>query len=224
MRAGTSPVLDETCLTKPAGDSTPAVDVSNAAGIRAVRNAEESDTRLMERYCAGDHRAFETLYGRYRGPLHRFVIRLSSNSDEAEDIYQEVWTAVIHARRSYRSRAKFSTYLFSIAHRRLQDRWRRLGRRSAAFDDSVSPPQPDEIADETAVLPENWIQNVQLRDALLSAIDVLPRLQREVFLLKADTGLSLEEIATATGAGLDATKSRLRYAVARLRLQLGDWK
>jgi RNA polymerase sigma-70 factor (ECF subfamily) len=87
---------------------------------------DESDGRLMQRYRAGDHRAFELLYGRYRAPLRRFITRLCGNLDEAEEIFQEVWTAVIRARRAYRPTAKFSTYLFSIAHRRLQDRWRGL--------------------------------------------------------------------------------------------------
>lgn len=233
MRPGISSVLDQPCPAQPAGAGAVAAGGSITEDGRADRPAatqhrgpygEESDTRLMELFCAGDHRAFEALYGRYRAPLRRFVRRLSNNSDEAEEIYQEVWTALIHGRRAYRSEAKFSTYLFSIAHRRLQDRWRRHGRRTAAFDDSVSPPLPDQVADEAAILPENWAQNLQLRDALLCAIDGLPRPQCEVFLLSVETDLSLEEIAAATGAGLEATKSRLRYAIARLRSQLGDWQ
>jgi RNA polymerase sigma-70 factor, ECF subfamily len=233
MRAGTSSFLGQTFPTQPAGAEGLAtggssVPAGQAGGPMAAQHrgadGEETDTRLMELFCAGDHRAFETLYGRYRGSLRRFVRRLSNNSDEAEEVYQEVWTALIHGGRSYRSEAKFSTYLFSIAHRRLQDRWRRSGRRTAAFDDSVSPPLPDQIVDEAAVPPENWIQNAQLRDALLSAIDGLPPHQREVFLLSLETDLSLEEIAVATGAGFEATKSRLRYAIARLRSQLGEWK
>lgn len=232
MRASRSSILDQSCPSQSARGGTVAIAVARTDARQSASdplagkggfNPEESDARLMERYGAGDHCAFETLYARYRAPLFRFLARLSSN-DEAEEIYQEVWTAVIHHRRSYRPKAKFSTYLFSIAHRRLQDRWRRSGRRATAFDESASAPPLDEIADQAAVLPENWIQNVQLRDALLAAIDALPRAQREVFLLKAEMDLSLEEIAAATGAGLEATKSRLRYAVARLRSQLGVWK
>ena len=185
---------------------------------------DESDGRLMQRYCAGDNGAFEMLYTRYRASLRRFITRLAGNSAEADEVVQEVWTAVIHGRRSYRPASKFSTYLFSIAHRRLQDRQRRYRRRAAAFDDSVPPPAPEELVDDVTLLPESCIHNAQLHQALLSAIDALPPVQREVFLLKAETDMSLEEIAAATAAGVEATKSRLRYAVARLRAQLGDWK
>jgi RNA polymerase sigma-70 factor (ECF subfamily) len=177
----------------------------------------------MQRYCAGDQEAFQLLYSHYRAPLRRFITKLTGNPDEADEIFQEVWTAVIHGRRSYRPTAKFSTHLFSIAHRRLQDRQRRYGRRAAAFDDSNPPPVTEERVDELSILPESCVHNAQLHQALLMAIDALPPLQREVFLLKAETDMTLEEIAAATGAKLEATKSRLRYAVVRLRAQLRDW-
>ncbi len=177
----------------------------------------------MQRYCAGDQEAFKLLYSRYRAPLLRFVTKLVGNSDEADEIFQEVWTAVIRGRRSYRPTAKFSTYLFSIAHRRLQDRQRRYGRWAAIFRNSAPPLAPEEFVDDKATLPESRIHDVQLSKALLAAIDALPPLQREVFLLKAEAGMSLEEIAVATGSKLEATKSRLRYAVARLRARLRGW-
>jgi RNA polymerase sigma-70 factor (ECF subfamily) len=161
---------------------------------RGAAHGQESDGQLMQRYRGGDLTAFELLYRRHRAPLCRFIAKLARDYDEADEIFQEVWTAVIQGRRSYRPTAKFSTYLFSIAHRRLQDRWRRSGRRAAVFDDSEL--MPEIVADEAATLPEKWISNVQLRRALLSAIDELPHHQREVFLLKAETDLSLGKLCT----------------------------
>lgn len=183
----------------------------------------ESDQRLMERYRAGEAAAFDELYRRFRAPLRRFVAKLSAGPDEADEIVQEVWLAVIRGARSYRPAAKFSTFLFSIAHRRLQDHWRSRHRRSHLIAAADVPPDPEQIADDDAPLPDDWAARAEMRDELMAAIGRLPPPQRAVFLLKAEADLSLEEIAAATGAGVEATKSRLRYAVARLRAQLAKW-
>jgi RNA polymerase sigma-70 factor, ECF subfamily len=185
--------------------------------------ASAADLQLMERYCAGERDAFAILYGRYRDSLRRFVTRLCRDTDEAEEVFQEVWMAVIRARRSYRQTAKFTTWLFSIAHRRLQDRWRRRGRQAPFLQEDLDPPSLEQIADESAPV-EEWMQNVELRRALMAAIDRLPPAQRAVFLMKAEGNLSLEEIATAMGTGFETAKSRMRYAVARLRAELEGWQ
>lgn len=217
------PVPEET-ITAIKGQARHGEGARRAAVVQDFHDKAESAEQLMRRYRDGDQKAFQLLYSLHRAPLRRFITRLAGNPDEADEIFQEVWTAVIHGRRSYRPTAKFSTYLFSIAHRRLQDRQRRFGRRAAVFDDSTAAQIPDELAGDMTILPESCVHNAQLHQALLLAIDALPPIQREVFLLKAETDMGLEEIAAATGAKVEATKSRLRYAVARLRLQLGDWK
>lgn len=183
----------------------------------------DSDQRLMERYRDGDATAFNELYRRHRAPVRRFVAKLCWKQDEADEIVQEVWLAVIRGARSYRPTARFTTYLFSIAHRRLQDHWRSRDRHSHAFGPLDPAADLHEIADERAPVPEDWAAHAELRSALMAAIDQLPPPQRAVFLLKAEAGLSLEEIAAATGAGVEATKSRMRYAVARLRARLATW-
>jgi RNA polymerase sigma-70 factor (ECF subfamily) len=124
--------------------------------------------------------------------------------------------AVIRGQRHYRPSAKFSTYLFAIAHRRLQDRWRRRARHEVPGNTEPAA-MSEELSDETAATAEDWVQNVELRHALMAAIDALPPPQRAVFLLKAEADLSLEEIAAVTGSNFEATKSRMRYAVAHLR-------
>ena len=203
--------------------STPALRSPRPAQMEEARDPE-TDHELMERYRAGDATAFDELYRRFRAPLRRFVAKLSWEQDEADEIVQEVWLAVVRGARSYSPAAKFTTYLFAIAHRRLQDHWRSRDRRGHAFTAADAAPDPDEIADEGAAIPEDWAVRAELRSALLAAIDRLPPPQREVFLLKAEADLSLEEIAAATGATLEATKSRMRYAVARLRAQLAKWR
>ena len=201
------------------------LDAPLAAPMQETRGTEtaDSDQMLMERYRDGDATAFNELYRRYRAPVRRFVARLCRSQDQADEIVQEVWLAVIRGARSYRPTAKFTTYLFSIAHRRLQDHWRSHDRRSHALGPADLPPDPHEIADEGATVPEDWAAHAELRTALMAAIDRLPPPQRAVFLLKAEAELSLEEIAAATGASVEATKSRMRYAVARLRARLATW-
>jgi len=206
----------------------------NTISLHAPRSAQveetsgskvpESDQQLMERYRAGDAAAFNELYRRFRAPLRRFVTKLSWQQDEADEIVQEVWLAVVRGARSYRPTAKFTTFLFSIAHRRLQDHWRLRSRRGQALPGQDSAPDPDEVADEGAPIPEDWAARAELRNALLAAIDRLPPPQREVFLLKAEADLTLEEIAVATGASCETIKSRMRYALARLRAELAQWR
>jgi RNA polymerase sigma-70 factor, ECF subfamily len=206
--------------------STISLDAPRPAPMEQTRSTEtaESDQTLMERYRDGDATAFNELYRRYRAPVRRFIAKLCWAQDEADEIVQEVWLAVIRGARSYRPTAKFTTYLFAIAHRRLQDHWRSRDRRAHAFGAADSAPDLREIADEGATVPEDWAAHAELRSALMTAIDRLPPPQRAVFLLKAEAGLSLEEIAVATGASVEATKSRMRYALARLRAQLATWE
>jgi RNA polymerase sigma-70 factor, ECF subfamily len=202
------------------------LDAPRPAPMEEARSSgtADSDEKLMERYRDGDAAAFNELYRRHRAPLRRFVAKLCWGQDQADEIVQEAWLAVIRGARSYRPTARFTTYLFSIAHRRLQDHWRSRSRHSHGFGPADPAPNPDEIADDGAPVPEDWAAHAELRSALMAAIDQLPPPQRAVFLLKAEAGLSLEEIAAATGASVEATKSRMRYALARLRARLATWR
>jgi RNA polymerase sigma-70 factor, ECF subfamily len=218
MDATASSILPELSTIAP-----PAPRSAQMEGTRSPETAE-SEHKLMERYRAGDATAFNELYRRFRAPLRRFVAKLSCGQGEADEIIQEVWLAVIRGARSYRPTAKFSTYLFSIAHRRLQNHWRSRGRHARAFAAADSAPDADDVADEGAAVPEDWAARAELRGALMAALDRLPPPQRAVFLLKAEADLTLEEIAAATGASVETTKSRMRYALARLRAHLATWR
>jgi RNA polymerase sigma-70 factor (ECF subfamily) len=185
-----------------------------------------SDEACMQRYRQGDSHAFRLLYQRYREKLHRYVLRLSARESEAEEVFQEVWIAVIRSRDSYDSSASFATWLFSIAHRRAADRWRALSRHApdglgAAEDlDDMHP----SLAADTAATPEREWQSQSLGEALVDAVGKLPLSQREAFLLKAEGELNLDEIALATGVNRETVKSRLRYAQKRLRELMEPWR
>lgn len=175
-----------------------------------------SDEALMSRYRHGDPDAFEELYQRHRGRLHRFVRRMVPT--EADEIFQEVWLAVVKGRARYAPEARFVTWLFTIAHHRAIDRLR-ISHRSR-------PTEEEEglvVADDGAG-PLDIIVNAELGDALHRALADLPPLQREAFLMQAEGELSLAEIAEATGTSRETVKSRLRYASMRLRAALESWR
>jgi len=177
------------------------------------------DAQLMQRYQSGDSDAFRTLYARYCDRLHRFVARLAASAGEAEEIFQEVWLAVVRDRERYTPKAKFVTYLFTIAHQRSIDRWR-FHRRVMEEPLPESDSDLAQFVDQPQHRPDTFAQDAHSAQALLAAIARLPLLQREAFLMQAEGKMTVEEIASATGTNRETAKSRLRYANKRLRSAL----
>jgi RNA polymerase sigma-70 factor (ECF subfamily) len=189
----------------------------------------------MLAYRDGDGAAFEALYARWRGPLYRYFLRQCGHAGQADELYQDVFMRVIGAAAGYAATAKFATWLFRIAHNRLVDHWRKLGREPVdpiasgtqcdvgdvggfGDDGEVDPPAPAGAA------PDRQAEQKELGQALLTALNALPEVQREAFLLAEEGGLTLEEIAAVSGVGRETIKSRLRYATAKLRHQLESWR
>ena len=181
-------------------------------------DAQVADEQLMLAYRDGDAQAFAALYARHKGGLFRFMLRSVKDRSAAEELFQEVWMKIIDARARYVPQAKFSTYLYTIAHNRMIDHWRRQGLATVSLDaeDACEPPGPDSMQ------PERRAELNQSGQRLLAALGALPLLQREAFLLHEESGLSVPEIAAATGTEPETAKSRLRYAVAKLREALAD--
>ena len=179
-----------------------------------------SDERLMLAYRDGDAAAFEALYGRYRTRLYRHLAYQCSDARLAEELYQDIWLKVVNARAGYEPLAKFSTWLYRIAHHRLLDHYRQRSRHVAElFDGSTDP---DDLPAADCADPARQFERSDLASRLTRALADLPAPQREAFLLAEEGGLSLEEIAAATATGRETVKSRLRYAVGKLRLSLQD--
>jgi len=181
---------------------------------------ETSDEQLMLDYRDGAAAAFEALYARHRAPLFRFVLRSVRERGQAEELHQDIWMRVIEARSRYQPQARFTTWLYTIAHNRLVDHWRRSGLRIVSLDDEEA--QLEEPAGNPGLNPERQAQARQGLERLAHAIAALPPAQREAFLLREEAGLSVEEIAAATGTNAEAAKSRLRYALAKLRQAVDD--
>jgi len=174
------------------------------------------DSALMLRYKDGDVLAFETLYKRHRDSLFRYLLRLSLNRATAEDLFQEAWGKIIKARLNYRPTAKFSTFLFRVAHNCFIDYLRRNKRHTA--EANVDP----DLSPDPGSSPEQLTENHLARRRLNEYLRQIPSEQREVFLLREEAGLSIDEIATVTGVNRETAKSRLRYAMGKLKAALAS--
>ncbi len=170
----------------------------------------------MLAFQAGDAGAFDTLYQRHRGRLFRFLAREAGSREAGEEIYQEAWMRLIRLRESYRVDAQFSTYLYRIAHSCLIDHLRKQGRLWKHEEHQEAVPE----AESCSLNPEEEWGRQLTAQALKTCMEDLPAEQREVFLLKEESGFGLNEIAEIAGINREAVKSRLRYAVKKLRLCL----
>ena len=203
-------------------DPLAAATVDGNAGRRvklpAAMDPGATDEDLMLRYAAGDAAAFDCLYERHRGGVYRYLLRQLHDRALAEELFQDVWLNLIGASSRYSVRARFATYLYTLAHHRLVDHHRRSGRivPFAASGDDDDPPEAA-IADDERYGPERQVLSRELGARIVALVERLPALQREAFLLHEEGGLSVDEIAAATGVGREAAKSRLRYAYARLQ-------
>ncbi len=184
-------------------------------------DSDTTDEALMLGYRDGDAAAFDVLYSRHKGGVYRYLLRQCRNAGLADELFQDVWMNLIRARAGYTVQAKFSTYLYRIAHNRLMDHFRRDDAGVSLDDESVSIEEP--VAPRS-VEPEASAEARQHAAQLLSLLDGLPEEQREAFVLQQEGGLSIEEIAAATGVNRETAKSRLRYALAKLRQGMQAWQ
>ena len=169
-----------------------------------------SDEQLMQQYAAGNATAFEALYQRHRGPVYRYFMRQNTDAATANDLYQGVWEKIINARHRYRPDAKFTTWMYRIAHNHLMDHFRR--QKPTVPEEKINSLESgDTEAGEV-------IDQGQQHDQLMRAIRGLPNDQRDTLMLKLEGGLSLEEIGNVTGVNRETVKSRLRYASNKLKL------
>ncbi len=179
----------------------------------------DDDADLLRAHIAGDPRAFARLYDRYDRPCFQFIRRTlgAAHADAAEDVHQETWISVSNNAATFDpGKARFTAWLFTIARHKVWDHFRRrkVAMLASAGDDAamrVPDPGPS---------PLERVESRELARKLVSAVEALPLAQRETFVLFAQAGLSLDEIAQATGAAVETAKSRLRYARAALRQAL----
>jgi RNA polymerase sigma factor (sigma-70 family) len=187
-----------------------------------------ADEELMRKFCVGDAQAFQLLYARHEKPLYRYIRRVlgADLAALADEVFQDVWMKLVDAKDSWQPRdnASFKTWLFTLAHHRAVDMLRKSGREISADegwqdDESEAPWQQWPAA--TAEQPEQKAFWNKAGQQLLHCLDGLPALQRAAFLLHHEDGLSLEEMTHILNAEFETVKSRLRYALSKLRACMG---
>jgi RNA polymerase sigma-70 factor (ECF subfamily) len=184
-----------------------------------------TDEALMLAYGAGRAAAFDVLYARHKGGVYRYLLRHCGNAGITDELFQDVWMNAIRVRATYVPTAKFITWLYTLAHNRLVDHWRAMGQaRLTSIDDAADPDGNGDTRSLVEAIPgaqrdepEARAQTRELGAELEAVLAALPPEQRDAFLLQYESGLSLAEIAQMTGVGMETVKSRLRYAVAKLR-------
>ncbi|MDB5431865.1 MAG: subfamily polymerase sigma-24 subunit [Caulobacter sp.] len=179
------------------------------------------DAELLAAHGAGDPHAFARLYDRHDRSSFQFIRRMlgAAQADTAEDLHQETWISISRNAAAFdANKAGFRAWLFTIARNKVWDHFRRqkIAVLAPAGDDAVM------MAPDPGPTPLEQVQSRQLAERLVAAVEALPLEQRGAFILFADAGLSLEEIAQATGVPVETAKSRLRYARVRLREALAS--
>ena len=190
---------------------------------------DESDEALMIRYQQGDVRAFEILLTRHRKPVFNFILRYVGDRETAEDLLQETFMRVIKGADAYKRQAKFTTWLYTIARNLCVDQTRRRKHRKHASLDA-----PMDTSEESGtlmdVIPGNEMSsdrksvNKQLHETMQRAIAALSDEQREVFLMREFLDMPFKQIADVVGVPENTVKSRMRYALEKLRLELDEYK
>ncbi len=188
--------------------------------------SSDTDESLMLRYAKGDMAAFNTLYERHEVSVWRYVFRSVRVQALADDLLQDVWFSVIRSASTYQPTARFKTWLFTMAHNRLVDHWRTLKQHTSIDDDGDDGDGPrilDTLVANSGFGPLQQVASREQALCLLAAIEQLPLVQREAFLLQVEGDLSVQDIAITTGVSFETAKSRLRYARTALRERLGEF-
>lgn len=181
---------------------------------------EVADADLLRAHDAGDPQAFERLYDRHDRACFQFIRRLlgPAHGDAAEDLHQETWIAVSkNAARYDPAKASFPAWLFTIARHKTFDHFRRQKVAVLASGVDAHFSEAAMMIPDPGPTPLEQVQSRQRAEEIVAAVEALPLEQRGAFVMFADGGLSLEEIAHVTGVPLETAKSRLRYARAKLR-------
>jgi len=184
----------------------------------------------MVRYQRGDRQAFAELVRRHSRPMYNFVLRQLRDGTVAEDVTQEVFLRVVQSAAEFKHEARFSTWLYTIARNHCVDQLRRLAhRRHASLDGPIAGSETRTLGELLPELhprasAERGVAGAQVLNTILRAVDALPDDQREVFLMRELANLPFREIAAITASPENTVKSRMRYALERLREALADFE
>jgi RNA polymerase sigma-70 factor (ECF subfamily) len=197
----------------------------------AAVQGDATDEMLMVRYQRGERAAFAELVRRHNRPIYNFVLRQLRAPSVAEDVTQDVFMRLVQNAAEFKHEARFLTWLYAIARNLCIDQLRKLSHRrhasleqpasndedARALGESIPDHSPEASTERSAVSSE-------VRSSIVKAVDSLPEDQREVFLLREVANLPFRDIAEITGAPENTVKSRMRYALDRLKDALSEFE
>lgn len=182
-----------------------------------------NDEQLMSTYNntkdINSQRAFEILYQRHKSPLFRFIQKSINNEQDTRELFQDLWFKVIRYKNAYDHNQKFTTWIYTIARRLLIDHYRKSSKTAKISKETT---KIEQIQDVTLNMPDNEFEKKRMIHQLKTAIETLPYEQKETFLMRIDSSLSLKEIAAVKGEPVEKVKSQLRYAVEKLKFKMGQ--
>ena len=183
---------------------------------------DTSDERLMLMYQQGDQAAFETLYRRYKDVLYRYFLKHCSDRSQSEELYQEVWIKLINSIARYKPKARFKTYLFTIAHNTLVDFYRKAKPTQTIEFEEAEMTEEFTNNPTPLALPEDEFTLKQKTNLFMQTFEALPADQKETAILHFEQEMSVQEIAEITQVKTETAKSRLRYAKNKLKAAILD--
>jgi RNA polymerase sigma-70 factor, ECF subfamily len=181
-----------------------------------------TDEELMVEYSRQTNlRAFNLLYQRYRTVLFGYLLKWSCDRQQAEDLYQDIFLRVIRHASDYQPKALFRTWLFTIARNILKDQARKRDVRKVIISHNTHFTSEDLDGVQTAPDfnpgPHQLAESREIQLILLDALNTLPSDQREMFLLREEAGLDFNQAAMVARCSLNTAKSRMRYALIKIR-------
>ncbi|QDT66590.1 RNA polymerase sigma factor [Calycomorphotria hydatis] len=186
----------------------------------------DPDAQLMLRVRDGDDLAFARLVDLYQDRLIGIFGHIAASRDEAEDLAQEVFLRVYRARGSYEPTAKFSTWLFRIAHNLASNSRRNRGRRKevavpATKSGSMGARAQEQMAEEkSGMMPSRQLASAEVQAKVREALDDLGERQKMAVILHRFEGMSYADIAETMELTIPAVKSLLSRARESLRAKL----
>jgi RNA polymerase sigma-70 factor (ECF subfamily) len=195
-----------------------------ASATAADEQARQENLAVAEGLKRQDAGLLDQLIVRHQHRLMRYLLYLTGNREVAEDLFQEVWMRVLVRGSQFNGKARFDTWLFTIARNLLIDlrRKKTMSSLDELFDGGSDDDRPMsfEVAGDEPT-PFDRFSNLEDRERIAGALMELDTLYREVLVLRFHEDLSLEEIAKVTRAPLSTVKSRLYRGMAAIKPKLG---